>query len=315
GRWIFLRQSGFARGGNGPASRSRRIPLREGRGAVSPLAVDRHCRTTPLGTLQRRDHARTHHAILCPPGNQVVAGRAHIRSRHPRYPPPQCPPRPPNDGRLHFGICGHSTLGLSAPDFLGDPSSNPHCRAYPLVSKKCRCPHFAGFPLALPFVFIAFLQGTQTAKTPGDSVRSNAPHLLLLATALVATPAPCSERFVESDLPALAYGPSCSSTVRLQNLSDTPAVIEIEAHRASGALVALTGQASRVIHLDVGQQGAYQLAIDEETTAAWIKIRERVPDSQPAPAVALSGVTECHDASQLRVAGREVAFPTRDPWY
>lgn len=146
-------------------------------------------------------------------------------------------------------------------------------------------------------------------------MRSNVPHLLLLAAALVATPAPSSERFVESVLPALAYGPSCSSTVRLQNLSDTPAVVEIEAHRASGALVALTGQPNRVIRLDVGQQGDYQLAIDDETTAAWIKIRERVPDRQPAPAMALSGVTECHGANHLRVAGREVAFPMRDPWY
>jgi hypothetical protein len=31
--------------------------------------------------------------------------------------------------------------------------------------------------------------------------------------------------------------------------------------------------------------------------------------------VALSGVTECRDGEQLRVANCQVAFPTRDPWF
>jgi hypothetical protein len=146
-------------------------------------------------------------------------------------------------------------------------------------------------------------------------VRSNLPHLFLLAAGLAAIPASPSERAVESVLPALAYGSSCSSTVRLQNLSASPVTVEVEAHRASGALVALAGQANRVIHLEAGRQSAFQLEIDEETTAAWVKIRERLQEAQPAPAVALSGVTECRDANQLRVASREVAFPTRDPWF
>jgi len=146
-------------------------------------------------------------------------------------------------------------------------------------------------------------------------VRVNSPYLLLLAFGAAALPAAPSERFVESVLPALAYGPSCSSTVRLQNLSDTPAAVEIEAHRGSGALVALAGQANRVIHLDAGEQGAYHLEIEEETTSAWVKIREKLSESHPSAAVALSGATECRDGNQLRVAVREVAFPTRDPWF
>ena len=35
------------------------------------------------------------------------------------------------------------------------------------------------------------------------------------------------ERVVESVVPALAYGPRCSSTVTLHNLSDRPVVVDV----------------------------------------------------------------------------------------
>jgi hypothetical protein len=114
--------------------------------------------------------------------------------------------------------------------------------------------------------------------------------------------------------PALAYGPACSSTVRLQNLSDAPVTVELEGHRASGALAPFGGIPGRTVRLDAGQQASYQLVIEEQTTAAWVKLREPVAPSRP-PGVALSGITECRDGSQLRVAAREVAFPTRNAWF
>lgn len=144
-------------------------------------------------------------------------------------------------------------------------------------------------------------------------VRPNWWHCLLLL--LTATGAAGAERVLDSVLPALAYGPACSSTVRLQNLTTEPVAVELEAHRASGALVPLVGLANRSVRLDAGQKAEYQLDIDEETTGAWLKIRETIPESRPGPAVAVSGATECRMENQLRVAAREVAFPMRNPWF
>jgi hypothetical protein len=115
---------------------------------------------------------------------------------------------------------------------------------------------------------------------------------------------------LESVLPSLAYGPSCSSTVVLQNLAETPVDVELEGHRSSGAVVPLVGRAGRVIHLLPGERGSYQLLIQEEDRGAWIQVRERA-----APAVAVSGTTECREGNQLRTATRQVAYPTRNPWF
>ena len=139
--------------------------------------------------------------------------------------------------------------------------------------------------------------------------------VILLVAAFANSAAASNPRAVESVLPALAYGASCSSTVHVQNLADTPVSIEVEAHRASGALAPLAGRGSRMIRLEPGQQGEYRLDIDEETTGAWVRMRETIPESSPAPVVALSGATECRAGDQLRVVNREVAFPTRNPWF
>jgi hypothetical protein len=144
-------------------------------------------------------------------------------------------------------------------------------------------------------------------------------NLLLAGTLLAASP----DRVSESVLPALAYGRSCSSTVLLRSLADTPIALELEAHRSSGALVPvtgpltgpLTGHTGLAVRLNPGEQASYQLEVDEETTGAWVKIREQIPLSRASPAVAVSGSTECHAGNQVRIAAREVAFPTRNPWF
>src|ERR1039458_32657 len=99
------------------------------------------------------------------------------------------------------------------------------------------------------------------------------------------------ERVVESVVPALAYGPACSSTVELQNLSDRPVVVDVEPHRASGALVAIAGHPEITIRLTPRERSTYKLEIEEETESAWVKVRERVPSPGLSPVVAVSGAT------------------------
>ena len=123
------------------------------------------------------------------------------------------------------------------------------------------------------------------------------------------------ERVVESVVPALAYGPRCSSTVALQNLSDRPVVVDVEPHRASGALVAITGHPEITIRLSARERSSYKLEIEEETESAWVKVRERVPSPRLSPVVAITGETDCVIGNQLRSAGRWVVYPTLSPWF
>jgi hypothetical protein len=120
-------------------------------------------------------------------------------------------------------------------------------------------------------------------------------------------------------VPSLAYGPFCSSTVVLQNLAGKPVDVELEAHRSSGALVPLAGHPGRAIHLLPGTQGSYQLQIplqkDEEDSGAWVVVREHAAAARATPAVAVGGTVECRLGNQLRTASREVAYPTRNPWF
>jgi hypothetical protein len=140
-------------------------------------------------------------------------------------------------------------------------------------------------------------------------------NFVLAGTLLAASP----DRVSESVLPALAYGRSCSSTVLLRSLADTPIALELEAHRSSGALVPLTGpltgHAGLAVRLNPGEKASYRLQVEEETTGAWVKIRERIPSSRASVAVAVSGSIECRAGNQVRIAAREVAFPTRNPWF
>ncbi len=118
-----------------------------------------------------------------------------------------------------------------------------------------------------------------------------------------------------SVIPSLAYGPNCSSTVQLQNLSDRTVTVEFDGHRESGALVPLAGLPANTIHLDPHQQASYKLSIEEDTLAAWAKIRETVPSPNLSPVVAINAETNCTVDNQLRIAARGVAFPTRNPWF
>src|SRR5258708_1966992 len=106
------------------------------------------------------------------------------------------------------------------------------------------------------------------------------------------------ERTIESIVPALSYGPACSSVVELPNLGDKRVAVDVEGHKASGALVPLVGHAGITVYLNAGERSSYQLEIPEETTGAWVKVREREPG--PSPVVAVSGSAECVAADQLR---------------
>lgn len=122
-------------------------------------------------------------------------------------------------------------------------------------------------------------------------------------------------RVVESVLPFLAYGPSCWSTVELQNLGDRSVEVEVEGHRESGALVPLAGHPEMKVRMGAGERAGYRLQVAEETAGAWVKVRERVPRPELSPVIAVSGTTECVDGDRLRATVREIAYPMRNPWF
>src|ERR1700749_4313936 len=76
------------------------------------------------------------------------------------------------------------------------------------------------------------------------------------------------ERAVESILPELVYGAKCASSIEVRNLGEQAAVIEVEGHRASGALVPLAGRSGNTVRLAAGERGSYKLEIAEETMGA-----------------------------------------------
>jgi hypothetical protein len=136
-----------------------------------------------------------------------------------------------------------------------------------------------------------------------------------LLCALWLLPVAAQERTIESVLPALAYGPKCSSTLELHNLSERPVILEVEGHRSGGALVPLIGHASLTIRLNAAERVNYKLQLDEETSGAWAKVREIVPSPRLTPVIAVSGTTECVIGDQLRSTAREPAYPVRNPWF
>ena len=139
--------------------------------------------------------------------------------------------------------------------------------------------------------------------------------ILLLLLLAATSPASDPGRIVESVLPALAYGPSCWSSLDLHNLGDRVVTVEVEAHRATGALVPLVGHPGVVFNLNPGQSISHRLEIQEETGDAWVKVREQVPSQRLWPVVAVSGTSECAIHNQLRTTAREGAYPTRNPWF
>jgi len=123
------------------------------------------------------------------------------------------------------------------------------------------------------------------------------------------------ERVVESIVPWLAYNSSCSSAVELQNLGNREVAAEVEAHKSSGALAPLTGRTGIQVRLSPGDRAEYKLQLTEETTGAWVRVRETVPLPELSPVLAVSGATECLVSNELRTTVREVVWPTRNPWF
>ncbi len=119
---------------------------------------------------------------------------------------------------------------------------------------------------------------------------------------------------VVSVLSPLAYGPTCWSSVQLQNLGTARATVNVEGHKGSGALVALVGATSVNLTLEPGQKVTLRLDVpDEESPEGWVRIRESVAEATE-PTVAVSGQTECHDDNHVTTVAQTVAFPTQDPW-
>ena len=135
--------------------------------------------------------------------------------------------------------------------------------------------------------------------------------ILIAATANAADP----ERVVTSILPSLDYGSSCWSSVTLSNLGDRVVTVEIEAHRAGGGLTGLTGLNEMVLHLNPGERVSHRLEVSDESGVGWLKVRERIPSPKLSPVIAVSGLSECTVANQLRSTPRELSYPTRNPWF
>lgn len=140
-------------------------------------------------------------------------------------------------------------------------------------------------------------------------------RLLLLVLIAATANAWDPERVVTSILPSLDYGSSCWSSVTLTNLGDRVVTVEIEAHRAGGGLTGLTGLNEMVLHLNPGERVSHRLEVSDEAGVGWLKVRERIPSPKLSPVIAVSGLSECTVANQLRSTPRELSYPTRNPWF
>jgi hypothetical protein len=122
-------------------------------------------------------------------------------------------------------------------------------------------------------------------------------------------------RVVENIVPWLAYSSSCWSAIEIQNLGNREVAAEVEAHKSSGALAPLVGHNGIQVRLNAGEHVEYKLQLPEETTGAWVRVREKIPSPQLSPVLAVSGATECLAADKLHTTVRDVAWPTRNPWF
>jgi hypothetical protein len=120
---------------------------------------------------------------------------------------------------------------------------------------------------------------------------------------------------VESIVPWLSRNASCWSAVELRNLGNREVSAEVEGHRSSGALVPLEGSVGIQVRLKPGAHAQYKVQLPEESSGAWVRVRERVPAPGLSPVLAVSGSTECLAGDELMTTVREVVWPTRDPWF
>jgi hypothetical protein len=122
-------------------------------------------------------------------------------------------------------------------------------------------------------------------------------------------------RVSESVLPSLAYSRACSTTIEVRNLGDRVVDAQVEPHRESGSLAALSGQAGLAIRLEAGEQKKFKLNLPEVTGNAWAAVRETVPDRALSPVLAVTGQTDCVAGDRVYSAVREVAHPSANPWF
>lgn len=122
-------------------------------------------------------------------------------------------------------------------------------------------------------------------------------------------------RVVESIVPWLTYNPSCSSEVELRNLGSRDVDADVEAHKSSGALVALVGHGGIRVHLPAGENAVYKLQIEEQTDGAWVRVRETIPSPELSPVLAVSGATDCVAGDKVHTTARDVAWPLRNPFF
>ncbi len=137
-------------------------------------------------------------------------------------------------------------------------------------------------------------------------------RFLLLVAGLVSASA--QPRVIVSIVPALEYGRSCTSSVELRNLSERGVHLEVEAHRTMGGLVPLSGRPGEHVDLAPYEHVALRLEVEGESGTGWVQVRESLPAGM-SPSVAVQGVTECVAGDRLRREVRDVAFPTRGPWF
>jgi hypothetical protein len=142
-----------------------------------------------------------------------------------------------------------------------------------------------------------------------------APIFLLLAIAGISSTAEAQERMFESVLASLPSGSGCWSSVGLRNLADRVVMVEVEAHRSSGALVALVGHSQVLFPLQPGEGASYRLDVQGDSGDAWVKIREIIPSPRLYPVIAAAGTSECVVENQLRTTTRDIAYPLRNPWF
>src|ERR1035438_2227209 len=133
--------------------------------------------------------------------------------------------------------------------------------------------------------------------------------------ALAAFSVCAQERTIDRVLPTLAAGKDCKSVIQLQNLGERPVTLAVESYGENGALVALKGQNAIAVELAPRERKTYHLELPDETTAAWVRVRETAGAAPFSPVVTVSGSTECMAGNQLRTVAREVAFPMRNPWF
>ena len=132
----------------------------------------------------------------------------------------------------------------------------------------------------------------------------------LIALLSVSLAAAAQPRAVETVIPALDYGAACTSSIEAVNLTGGEVEAEFEAHKESGALVLLEGQAETLMRIPPRGKLAFKLRVDNEDGAGWLRVQEAA-----GPALALSATVECVDGDKLLAVGRDVAFPMHRPWF